>query len=43
MERIQIQNLLKKEIPEELIDNLLEHYQKANNEFLKELGLPPLV
>lgn len=36
MERIQIQNLLKKEIPEELIDNLLEHYQKANNEFLKE-------
>lgn len=36
MEANQIQNLLKKEIPEELVEHLLEHYQKANNEFLKE-------
>ena len=32
----QIENLLEIEIPKELIEYLLEHYQKGNNEFLKE-------
>jgi len=32
----QIKDILKNEIPEELINPLFEHFQKANNEFLKE-------
>lgn len=36
MKNNQIEDLLKYEIPDELIKPLFEHFQKANNEFLKE-------